>query len=272
MAASRREMEMNRLGWNQRVPIHAASREYNVEGFKSGRSSLMSIELEEVGGVSGASLLHLQCHFGLDTMSWSRLGAKATGVDFAEDAVELARRLAAELGLDTRFVLSNIYDLPGVLEEPGSFDVVFTSYGALVWLPDLAEWARVAAHFLKPGGSFHVIDRHPASCIFDDESHELRVRYPYFGNGAMESGPGPSYAGDGVITTPSYEWTHPLSEVVNSLTQAGLVIDFLHEFPFICYRARPAMEQGEDGWWRLPHHNDSIPWLFSIKAHKPDMK
>ncbi len=262
-------MESNRLGWNERVPIHAASREYDVDGFRAGRSSLMPIELEEVGGVSGRSLLHLQCHFGLDTMSWSRLGAKATGVDFSEDAIALARTLAAELGLDTRFTLSNIYDLPAALDEPESFDVVYTSYGALVWLPDLREWARVAAHFLKPGGVLHVIDQHPASAIFDYENGDLRIRHPYFRDGATEEGPGPSYAGEGETTVRSYEWTHPLSEVVTSMAAAGLVIEFLHEFPFCFYQALPAMERGADGWWRLPRYNESAPYTFSIKARKP---
>ena len=136
-------LAINRRNWDDRVPVHAASTFYDLAGFKAGRISLNEVEREEVGPVAGKSLLHLQCHFGMDTMSWGRLGAQATGVDFSAAAIDLARELSAELELDTRFVCSNVYDLPQALHE--QFDIVYTASGVLVWLPDLAAWAEVAA-------------------------------------------------------------------------------------------------------------------------------
>ena len=147
---------------------------YNVEGFKAGRITLNDIEIEEIGAVEGKSLLHLQCHFGMDTMSWARLGAEATGVDLSDASIDLANELNAELGLGTRFIRSNVYDLPDVLD--GEFDIVYTSLGALCWLPDLTRWGQVIARFLKPGGTFYVRDEHPAGRIFDDCNESRRDR------------------------------------------------------------------------------------------------
>jgi SAM-dependent methyltransferase len=232
-------MDGNRRNWDERVPIHAASRFYDVDGFKAGRSSLMSIELDEMDDVRGKSLLHLQCHFGMDTISWARMGAKVTGVDFSEAAIDLARSLSDELDIPARFVASNIYDLPVALDEPGQFDIVFTSYGVLGWLPDMPGWASVVAHFLKSGGTFYIVDGHPAKNIFDDEGDGgLRVRYPYFGSSeptVYEPDGGESYTytdGDTPLETAAYEWNHSLGEIVSSLAAAGLTIEFLHEFPF----------------------------------------
>lgn len=156
------------------------------------------------------------------------------------------------------------------------FDIVFTSYGVLGWLPDMAWWARVVAHFLKPGGTFYIVDGHPAKNIFDDEGDGwLRVHYPYFGSGAptvYDPDGGESYIytdGDTPLETAAYEWDHSLGEIVSSLAAAGPIIDFLHKFPFSGWRALPGMVRGDDGWRRLPEHNDSVPQLYLIKAHKP---
>ena len=264
-------IEANRRNWNERVPIHAASRDYDVDGFKAGRSTLHSIELEELGDVSGRSMLHLQCHFGLDTMSWARLGAQVTGVDISDEAIDLARSLSRELGIESRFVLSNIYDLPDNLDEAGEYDIVFASYGVLCWLPDLRRWAGIIARYLKPGGSFHMVDGHPFANVFcdDDDATDLIVQYPYFHSEPMRVEPGPSYAGDEMLKTPSYEWCHPISEILNSLISQGLRIEFLHEFPFSGYQHLPMMVQGDDGWWRFPEHADSVPLMFSLKATRP---
>ena len=263
-------LAVNRQNWNERVPVHAASDFYGVDRFKAGAISLNDVEREEVGPVAGKSLLHLQCHFGMDTMSWSRLGARATGVDFSNAAIELARGLNAELGLDTRFICSNVYDLPEALDE--QFDVVYTASGVLVWLPDLTAWAEVAARFLKPGGTFYLFEGHPLCHIFADdgelEDTELRVRNPYFPDpdGTFYGGDGYSYAGDQPIPSPSYEWRHSMAEILNALLDAGLRLQFLHEFPFSNYRALPGMARCRDGWWRLPERNASIPQMFSLKA------
>lgn len=268
-----RRLAVNRRNWNDRVPVHAASRFYDVAGFKAGRISLNAIEREEVGPVAGLSLLHLQCHFGMDTMSWTRLGARATGVDFSDAAIDLARSLSAELGLDTRFIRSDVYDLPGVLQE--QCDIVYTATGVLAWLPDLTAWAKIAAGALKPGGAFYLFDGHPLCHIFADDddpdgSSELRVANPYFPDpaGAFYGG-GPGYTDGGTIPSPCYEWQHSMAEIVNALLAAGLRLQFLHEFPFSNYRALPGMVRGADGWWRLPERNGSIPLSFSLRAAKP---
>lgn len=266
-------MEVNRVNWNERTPVHASSALYNVDGFRQGRITLNGIEREEVGDVAGKSLLHLQCHFGMDTMSWARLGARATGVDISDKAIELARSLNDETGLDVRFILSNIYDLPNVLDE--EFDIVYTAIGVLCWLPDLSEWARIVARHLKPGGVFYIMDHHPFSHVFEPEEcedgkSELRLRYPYFpdSNGEFYEGGEPTYAGSGVIESGCYEWRHSIGEILNSVIDAGLQIEFFREFAVTGYRAFPFMERGDDGWWRLPSHNDSVPQMFSLRATK----
>ena len=260
-------LAVNRINWDERTPVHAASDFYDIEGFRKGRITLTDIERQEVGDVSGKTLLHLQCHFGLDTMSWSRLGAKATGVDFSATAIDLARALSEESGLSVRFINSNIYDLPSVLDE--QFDIVFTSYGVLTWLPDISGWARVVGNHLKPGGVFYIVEFHPFAAVFEEsEAGAMSPTYSYFHHQQFFAGGEPSYAGKEVIDSPTYEWQHSLGEIVCALIDAGLRIEFLHEFPFTCYRAHPAMERGKDGWWRLPRHNESFPQMFSLRASK----
>jgi len=256
--------------WNNWTALHAHSAYYDVEGFKAGKSTLTPIELDEIGDVSGKSLLHLQCHFGLDTLSWARRGAHVTGVDFSDRAIELARSLAAELGIAARFVHSDIYDLPAKLR--GGFDLVYTSYGVLYWLPDLRRWAEVIAHFLKPGGVFYIVEHHPFAAVFDStDITQLQVAYPYF------HGPEPeqvesygSYAASSDrFQGMQYGWDHTLSEVVNAVLATGLRLDHLHEFPHSDFPSLPNMERGDDGCWRLPgKFGNSIPLLFSLKATK----
>ena len=172
----------NNVLWDEWTAIHAASAFYDLDGFRRGGVRLADYEIAEVGDVTGRDLLHLQCHFGIDTLSWARLGARVTGADFSAAAIELARSLAHELGFPgAHFVRSDVYDLPGVLE--GDFDVVYTSRGALNWLPDIRRWAQVVAHFVRPGGTFYVTELHPIANVFEDEgvaSGELRLAYPYW--------------------------------------------------------------------------------------------
>lgn len=172
----------NRALWNEWTSINEKSEFYDLEGFKSGKTTLDPIELEELGDVSGKTLLHLQCHFGLDTLSWARLGAKVTGADFSESAIGLARSLSKELSIPANFLCSNIYDLPKILN--GKFDIVFTSAGVLAWLPDLERWAQVIARFLNIRGAFYIREFHPLAYVFDDQEGitEPEVAYPYFGS------------------------------------------------------------------------------------------
>src|SRR5438552_420487 len=169
----------NRANWDAWAAINAASANYDVAGFKAGKLSLNRIERGELGDVAGKSLLHLQCHFGIDTLSWARLGARVTGIDFSAPAIDLARSLAAELDVEGRFVVSTVEDLPANLD--GDFDVVYTSRGAIWWLADLERWADVIAHFLRPDGVFYITEFHPILMTFDEsETATPKIRYPYF--------------------------------------------------------------------------------------------
>lgn len=260
-------LEVNRTNWNERTLVHAGSDLYDVAGFKSGRITLHDLERREVGDVAGKTLLHLQCHFGLDSMSWSRLGASVTGVDFSDTAIDLARSLNDELRMDVRFIRSNVYDLPTVLDQ--QFDIVYTSYGVLTWLPDIERWASVVDNHLKAGGVFYIVEFHPFMGAFEpSESGEMRPKYGYFHETLYFEGNEPSYAGTELIESPVYEWQHSLGDIVSALAGVGLRIEFFHEFDFSSYRAYPVMERGEDGWWRFPEHNDSFPQMFSIRASK----
>ncbi|MHC4713226.1 MAG: class I SAM-dependent methyltransferase, partial [Planctomycetota bacterium] len=251
-------LEANRELWETMTPIHLRAASYDVPGFKAGRCTLPQLVLDEVGDVSGRSLLHLQCHFGLDTLSWARKGATVTGADFSENAISAARSLASELGIAAEFVCCNIYDLPDHLV--GEFDVVFTSMGVLHWLPDIENWARVVSHFARRGGFFYIYEHHPSAGVFDDDpaATEPRVKYPYFKTGEpLRFEGGATYAsGETFEPRVSYEWPFSLSEVVNSLVSEGLRIEFLHEFPHITYKSHAWLEEGADGLWRCREKPD----------------
>ena len=259
----------NQLSWDERVPIHVASECYSLDKFKAGRCSLKSVELEELGDVSGKSLLHLQCHFGMDTLSWAKQGAIVTGVDFSAQAITYAKSLAEELGLNARFVISDIFELPKNLT--GEFDIVFTSYGVLCWLSDLAQWANTIAHFLKPEGIFYIVDGHPAGNIFDDKTEgQLSVRYSYFNIGPERVECDVTYAdwSAHLENRVTYEWEHSIGEIINALIGVGLEIKFLHEFPFTFHKQLPWMFQDADDLWHLPDGDKRIPFLYSLMAVK----
>ncbi len=259
-------LHANQSLWDEWARINAGSKMYNLEGFKAGRSSLKKLELDEVGEVSGKRLLHLQCHFGMDTLSWARLGAEVTGVDFSSEAVRLAKALSQELGIPARFLCCNLYELPNLLDE--QFDVVFTSYGVLSWLPDRRRWAEIAARYLRPGGIFYIAEFHPFALTLADDEPVLHD--PYFNEGVVEWPVQGSYADTSAEThnRVSYEWNYPLGEVVSCLVEAGLRIQFLHEWPFACYQMYPYLVQSEDGLYRLPANVPSLPLQFSLRAVK----
>ena len=255
----------NRSLWNGWTAIHTRSAFYDVDAFRRGRSTLNAIELEALGAVAGRSLLHLQCHFGMDTLSWARLGARVTGVDLSDAAVAQARALAGETGIPAEFVAANVYDVPRVLGR--EFDIVFTSYGVLAWLPDLPRWGEVVARSLRPGWRFFIVEFHPfASALADDGE---TVAYPYFHT------PEPlrleargSYADpDAPFTHPAFEWTHSLADVVNALLGAGLTIEHVHEFPYSPYNCFPFVEEREPGRW-VVRGGRRLPLTFSIRARR----
>lgn len=261
------EKQANRALWDAWTPAHVNSRFYDVEGFKQGRCSLCPIEIDEVGGVTGKSLLHLQCHFGMDTLSWARRGAEVTGIDFSPKAIETAQSLADELKIPARFLCSDIYDLPEHLSA--KYDVIFTSQGVLAWLPDLELWGRIIAHFLKPGGFFYIFEFHPLMNIFACSEEAPRIKHRYFHQYEPEVyGPycGSYATAEGIHEGKGYEWIHSLSDVINALTGAGLRIEFIHEFPFCTHQSHKFLSQGEDGLWRYGEQPESLPLMFSVKA------
>ncbi len=276
--ASDRFREENRALWDAWTKIHVDSAFYDLASFKDGGDRPIRIkdyEREEVGYVAGRSLLHLQCHFGMDTLSWARLGATVTGADFSPEAVATARTLAGELGIDATFVCSDLYDLPRNLDAGQGFDIVYTSHGVLGWLPDIAAWARVAAHFVKPGGFLYLTEAHPVAMAFENEGvepGELKLTYPYWEHGEPISfDVHGSYADPEAPTDGLKEhgWDHGMGEIVTAVVHAGLQIEFLHEFPFVVWKM-DFLEAGEDGLYRLPGELDGrLPLYFSLKAIKP---
>jgi SAM-dependent methyltransferase len=268
---NREYFRTNRSMWNEFVPVHEKSALYDVEGFKRGNSTLRQVEREEVGNVKGKTLLHLQCHFGLDTLSWARLGAKVTGVDFSGKAIALARKLSDELDIDARFVCCNVYDLPKHLS--GKFDIVFTSIGVLCWLPDLVKWAKIIGHYVKRSGFFYMFEGHPFAMIFDDECSvkTFRLAYPYFpSKKPMKLHVEGSYADRHARISQKYdyEWTHSMSEILNALLMAGLRLEYIHEFPFCAYQMLPFMKKGGDRYWYAKDKHVNVPFSYSIKARK----
>lgn len=264
------EYRRNNLSlWNEYAKIHVRLPFYRVEDFLSGENVLNDLERGEMGDVEGQSLLHLQCHFGLDTLCWAKLGARVTGVDFSDEAIQQAEALANRVHLDARFLCCDVYDAPDKLKEP--FDIVYTSYGVLCWLPDLTRWAQVIAHFLKPGGFFYMAEFHPFTFVFDDQADELRVKESYFNTSMMKYDVQGSYADctAKVQTKSSYEWNHTLGEILTALTGAGLQIEFMHEFPFTYFKQLQCMNQIEPGVWGFADGSNPIPLMFSIRAVKP---
>lgn len=264
--------EANKALWNELTAIHAQGEAYSMTAFKNGTKQLDPLVRTEVGEVAGKSLLHLQCHFGMDSLLWARLGAQVTGIDLAEDAIALACALSAEVGVPATFVQSNLYDVPAVLQ--GEFDIVYTSWGVLCWLPDLAGWGQLIARYLKPGGFFYIAEAHPYLNTLDTgaDTTDLRVQSDYFPEGEPAYWPPSTDYADPTQTPThaSYEWQHSIGEILDALLAAGLQIEFFREHPFLTWNHLPCMVRGDDGYWRLPQGFPAFPLSFSLKATKTE--
>lgn len=259
--------EVNRETWNKKVEIHKDSNFYDVLGFKKGNTSLNSYELEALGNVKDKKLLHLQCHFGLDTLSWSRLGALCTGIDLSDAGIHVARDLNKELGLNAKFVVSNVYDVPKKIPE--LFDIVFTSYGVIGWLPDLNKWATVIADKLEVGGCFYMVEFHPIVWMFDYLEQPAVMKYAYHkGDVIYEEYEGTYTDEKATITSKEYGWNHGLGEVVTALSNAGLEIEFLNELDESPYDCLPQMKKLKNGRYVLEQNEKLFPLLYEIKAIK----
>jgi len=258
-------IEINRKLWNARTAIHFESDFYQVNDFIHGGSSLQSIELERLGNLEGKKVLHLQCHFGQDSISLARMGAEVTAVDLSDEAIARGRQLAKDCNTEVRFICCDLYDLPNQLEE--EFDLVFTSYGVIGWLPDLEKWASVISHFLKPEGRLLLVEFHPMVWIFD--SNFSHIQYDYFNRETIiETEMGTYTDRDAPIELESVCWNHPTSEVLNSLIKHGLMIDAFDEFDYSPYNCFNKTVSCGENQYRIEHLGNKIPMIFSIEAVK----
>ncbi|HEX8931839.1 MAG TPA: class I SAM-dependent methyltransferase [Patescibacteria group bacterium] len=257
--------KINKQWWNEVTPIHAKSSFYNLDGFKAGQTSLFDIELNELKKVKGKTLLHPLCHFGMDTLSWAREGAIVTGVDLSNKAISLAQKLSTEVKVPATFICSDIYALPNVLDQ--KFDIIFCSYGVLCWISNLKKWATIISHFLNRGGTFYIVELHPFTNIL---SADFKLDYKYFDRGPyVDDSTGTYTDWEADIHRETYIWNHPIGEVVNSLIDQGLKIEFVHEFPYTMYDQFPGfMKKNKQNQYFLKNKLIQIPLLFSLKATK----
>ncbi|AZQ12880.1 class I SAM-dependent methyltransferase [Shewanella khirikhana] len=255
-------LTVNQNAWDNRTELHLESDFYDLPGFLAGNTSLREIELAELD-VRGKSLLHLQCHFGQDTLSWARAGAASvTGLDLSPKAIAAATSIASELKLDDRadFVCGNVLDARALVQ--GEFELVYSSYGVLCWLPDLTAWANTIASCLKPGGLFFLAEFHPIKALMDG--------YDYFHTGKADVEQEGSYTENSrEAENTMVSWSHDLGEVVSALINAGLVIESLREYDFSPYDCFDNLLEEEPGRFRQRLDGKPLPLVFSIKARKP---
>jgi len=270
-------LDANRAQWDERVPVHLASDFYDQSKLRAGHGQLYPLEEAELAalypdGFEGLRVLHLQCHFGADSLVLAQRGATVVGIDFSKPAVLAARSLAAEVGLAerARFIHANVYDARHTLPESESFDLVYTTWGTIGWLPDVGEWARIIAWYLKPGGRLYFADGHPTAFVFDglNEAGLPLFTYPYDSDGAPDViDDATDYADDGVVleNTKTFEWTHPIGETLTALRDAGLAIDFFHEHYEVPWRIFPSVVPKGEGMFGWPEKK-WLPLSYSLSA------
>ncbi|MBV9748960.1 MAG: class I SAM-dependent methyltransferase [Acetobacteraceae bacterium] len=266
-------LRLNRANWDERVPVHRALPGYSRDSLRDGGARLNAIEEAELGPVAGLRVLHLQCHFGRDSLILAGRGAEVTGVDFSPPAIAAAREDAADLGLPARFVLADVYSAPEALPEPASFDLVYTTWGTICWHPDLGRWARTIAHFLRPGGRLYFADMHPVGLVLGDDAPGLEGRpgwhVPYFDGADLVFDDPRDYADPEarLANARTIEFLHPLASILDALMQASLRLDWLHEHPRLAWRAFQCLVQDSEGSWTWPDR----PWFplaLSLSMHK----
>lgn len=258
-------LEHNRDSWNQRTEHHLSSEFYDVEGFLAGKNSLQAPELALLGDVTGKSILHLQCHFGQDTLSLARMGAKVTGVDLSDKAIQAAKGLNDKMGLDGTFICCDVFSLPEHLDK--SFDIVFTSYGTIGWLPDINKWAGIVSQYLKPGGKFVFAEFHPTLWMMDDDFTTITYRY-FNSEPIVEDSNGTYTDREADIQGKEISWNHGLAEVIQSLLTQDLNLLHFQEYdysPYDCFRH--TVQVGERQW-RIKHLDDKLPMMYTLLMEK----
>lgn len=262
-------LQINKQTWNSKVTIHVDSDFYEQENFINGKITLPQTDLEALGEVSGKRILHLQCHFGQDSLSLARLGAKVTGIDFSEEAVAKAKALNDKLGLDAEFICCDVYDTLQHITE--KYDIVYTSYGTIGWLPDLDKWASVIASALKPNGKFVFFEFHPVVWMYDNDFKE--VFYNYFKSEPIYEEETGTYADRNIeVEHKSITWNHSLSEVFQSLIKQNINIKYFQEFDYSNYNCFSQTEEFEPGKFRIQKFGNKIPMMYGIVGELEDYK
>jgi 2-polyprenyl-3-methyl-5-hydroxy-6-metoxy-1,4-benzoquinol methylase len=264
--------EINRRNWDERVTIHArdATGDYMLDRFRAGEDALHDIEAAELGDITGKRVLHLQCHIGRDTLCLARRGAIVTGLDFSAPALEVAKKLAAEAKLEATFVQGTVDDAPQL--APGPFDMVFTTWGTICWLPDMARWARVIAAVLKPGGELYFADQHPSFAVLEVVDGKLAPSWDFQTTAGhpLEFVSATTYTGDQTVMTnqATREWIHSLSSVLGGLIAAGMSITMFHEHEVLPWQSLSVLVPATDRMWRLPEGFPRMPLSYSLRARK----
>jgi 2-polyprenyl-3-methyl-5-hydroxy-6-metoxy-1,4-benzoquinol methylase len=265
-------IEINRLNWDERAVIHArdTTGDYMLDRFRAGEDALHEIEATELGDIAGKRVLHLQCHIGRDTLCLARRGAHVTGLDFSDEALRVARDLAAETGLSATFVQGRVDDAPRL--TPGPFDLVFTTWGTICWLPDMIAWARAISTVLAPGGELYFADAHPGFAIMEEKDGALVATYDIETpiDRPLEFTTATTYTGDPtvMIHQSSCEWIHSLSSILGALIESGLTIERFREHELLPWRGLPLLVPASDRMWRLPDGHPRFPLSFSLRARK----
>lgn len=258
-------IEINRKLWNEKTTHHVESEFYDMESFMSGKTSLKTPELELLGDLKDKTIVHLQCHFGQDTLSLARMGAKVTGVDLSDVSIDYAERLADTMRLPASFIRSDIYDVPNVLNE--QFDMVFNTYGVVGWHPDMKAWAKVVSGLLKSGGVMILAEFHPVVWMFDNKF--TKFEYPYFNQAPIvETNEGTYADKDAEISLKEVGWNHSLSDVIQSLTDEGLVLEVFREYdwsPYDCFNNTIKVDEGK---WQIKGMEGKIPMMYSLRMRK----
>jgi SAM-dependent methyltransferase len=269
-------LDYNRRGWDERVDLHLDAESYDLAPLRSGHGQLTPIEEAEIGPVDGLHILHLQCHFGRDTLTLAQRGATVVGLDFSSRAITVARTLAAELGFSdrARFIEADVYDAPKVLNEV--FDLVFINWGALCWLPDIRGWAEVVAHFIKPGGALYQIEDHPCAGVFENQKGVPggmpNYSNPYFTREALRFDDPSDYASPNPLQNPiRYEWSHPLGDIISSLIASGSTLNWLHEHDSTSFQRYSVLVKDSYGMYRWPDKG-WLPLSFSLRAERLDTR
>lgn len=263
-------IELNRAFWDERVAHHRVSEFYDTAGVIDGtHDPLRPFEIAELGDVAGKDLVHLQCHFGLDTIAWARRGARITGLDFSPAAVATAQEVAREAGVQATFVEADVYDAPSALGGR-SFDVVYTGFGALIWLPDIARWADTVVQLLRPGGVLYLAEFHPIADVFADDDRSLARSYfdlapRRWDEDGTYADPGGTTSFDNNVTI---EWQHTIGDVLDAVIGAGMVVESFHEHDYTLFPRWPDLVPGPGGRYDLPTGTPSLPLMYSLRARR----